>query len=62
MANVDNDKIIKKKGSNQSEEVYEDFLTIQQMLDNLIQSVVDDVVNKSVGAKKCRKQCNSAED
>ena len=32
------------------------------MLDNLIQSVVDDVVNKSAGAKKCRNQCNSAED
>ena len=62
MANVSNDKIIKKKGSNQSEEVSEDLLTIQQMLDNLIQSVVDEVVNKSVGTKKCRKQCNSAED
>ena len=28
----------------------------------MIQSVVDDVVNKSAGAKKCRNQCNSAED
>ena len=62
MANVNNDEIIRTKGSNQSEEVSEDLLTIQQMLDNLIQSVVDDVVNKSVGAKKCRKRCNSAED
>ena len=62
MANVNNDEIIKKKGSYQSEEVSEDLLTIQQMLDNLIQSVVHEVVNKSVGTKKCRKQCNSAED
>ena len=28
----------------------------------MTQSVVDDVVNKSVSAKKCRKRCNSAED
>ena len=53
MSNVNNDKIINKKGSNQSEEVSkDDLLTIQQRLDNFIQSVVDDVVNKSVGAKK----------
>ena len=63
MSNVNNDKIINKKGSDQSEEVSkDDLVTIQQRLDNLIQSVVDDVVNKSVGAKKWRKQCNSAED
>lgn len=59
MSNVNNDKIINKKGSNQSEEVSkDDLLTIQQRLDNLIQSVVDDVVNKSVGAKKSKKRCN----
>ena len=52
MANGNNDEIIKKKESNQSEEVSQDLLTIQQTFDNLIQSVVDDVVNKSVGAKK----------
>ena len=34
MANYD--EIIKKKGSNQSEKVSEDLLTIQQMLDNPI--------------------------
>ena len=62
IVNVSNGEIMKKKGSNQSEEVFEDLLTIQQTLDNLIQSVVDDVVNKFVGAKKCRKRCNSAED
>ena len=44
MANVNNDEIIKKKGSNQSEKVSEDLPTIQQTLNNLIQSVVDDVV------------------
>ena len=62
MASVNNNEITKKKGSNQSEEVSEDLLTIQQRLDDLIQSVVDDVVNKSVGAKKCGKQRNLAED
>ena len=62
MANVNSDEIIKRKGSNQSEEVSEDFFTVQQTLDNLIQSVVYDVVSKSVGAKECRKPCNSAED
>ena len=62
MANINNDKIIKKKGSNQSKEVSDDLLTIQQMFDNLIQSIVDDVVSKSVGAKTCSKRCNSAED
>ena len=62
MANVNSDEIIKKKGSNQSEKLFEDLLTIQQTLDNVIQSAVDDIVNKFVGAKKCRKRCNSAED
>ena len=62
MANVNNNEIIKRKGSNQLEEVSEDLLTIQQTLDNLIQPVVDNVVNKSVGAKKCGKGCNSAKD
>ena len=36
MANVNNNEIIKRKGSNQLEEVSEDLLTIQQTLDNLI--------------------------
>ena len=56
MANVNNEEIIKKKGSNQSEEVSGDLLTIQQTFNNLIQSVVDDVVKEPVGAKKCRKR------
>ena len=58
IAKVNNDKIIKKKGSDQSEELSKDLLTIPQTLDNLIESVVDDVVNKSVGAKKSKKRCN----
>ena len=62
MTNVNNDEIIKKKGSNQSDEGFEYLLNIQQTLDNLIQSVVDNVVNKSVGVKNCRKRCNSTED
>ena len=61
MANVNNDEIIKKKRSTQSDEVSGDLLTIQQKRHNFIQSIVD-VVNKSVGVKKCRKRCNLAED
>ena len=56
MANVNNDEIIKKKGSNQLDELFECLITIQQTL------YTTDVVNKSVGVKKCRKRCNSAED
>ena len=58
IAKVNNDKIIKKKGPDKSEELRKGLLTIPQTLDNLIESVVDDVVNKSVGAKKSKKRCN----
>ena len=62
LANVNNDEIIRKKEWNQSEELPENLLTIQETLHNLIQSAVDYLVNIFAGAKKRSKWCNSAED